>query len=313
MKNTNLIINVTDTNNPLTSKGMTTEGKLYYWEVANVEIKNLSINDIANVRMALYDDNIRVVDAKNFVQGENSVFCELSLRTEELLSSMSGISPNKSKSFTLYFWNDDEEEVVFVGKIPIYQNPYLTDDMIPNSIRNDYYNKEQINQRFADFEGSNSTSITRQGNTFNEPNKLVKLGSDGKIPEDLYNASGSMATALTVVLNGTPIVDGYYLVSYNNETKTVNIQHNLNCRVIAAVFNSDNKQVFIGVDYVDNNNVKIEFTTETFPSESFIYTVYMSTGGVSSGVLVTINIVDELPAEDNQVTGVLYLIPESPT
>lgn len=155
-------------------------------------------------------------------------------------------------------------------------------------------------------------NVTVQGNTFNEANKLVKLDAEGKIPTNLYNNIVDITTtAFTVVLNGIPITQGNYLVSYNTETKIVTIQHNLNCRVLAMVFDSTNKQVFIGVDYIDNNSVKIEFTAETFPNESLTYTVCLSTGSATNGILVAIKMVDELPDVNDQITGVLYLIPES--
>ena len=52
--------------------------------------------------------------------------------TEELQASLSNTSPNAKKQFTLYIWDQYEEEMVAVGNIPIYNNPYIEDETFDN-------------------------------------------------------------------------------------------------------------------------------------------------------------------------------------
>ncbi len=133
MKKINLVINSLDNKEePLRVKGFTIQGKLYFWERVEIEITNLEIEDERLVRAALYDSDVQVCFASGFKKNENgNLVCELLLRSQALSDALSDVKPNKSKSFTFYFWNGYQEEVSFVGSIPIYQNPYIQDEYGP--------------------------------------------------------------------------------------------------------------------------------------------------------------------------------------
>lgn len=124
--NLNLVANDSD-------KKITVSGKLYFWERVECIITGLDIESVSTVRAAIYDGDTQVVAAVNFQSaGYNTIYCEFPLQTEELQASLSDTSPNAKKQFTLYIWDQYEEEMVAVGNIPIYNNPYIEDESFSN-------------------------------------------------------------------------------------------------------------------------------------------------------------------------------------
>lgn len=124
--NLNLVANDSD-------KKITVSGKLYFWERVECIISGLNIKSVSTVRSAIYDGDTQVVAAVNFQSsGYNTIYCEFPLQTEALQASLSDVSPNTKKNFTLYIWDQYEEEMVAVGTIPIYSNPYIEDESFEN-------------------------------------------------------------------------------------------------------------------------------------------------------------------------------------
>ena len=115
--NLNLVANDSD-------KKIAVSGKLYFWERVECIITGLDVKSVSTVRAAIYDGETQVVAAVNFQSaGFNTIYCEFPLQTEELQAALSETSPNAKKQFTLYIWDQYEEEMVAVGNIPIYNNP----------------------------------------------------------------------------------------------------------------------------------------------------------------------------------------------
>jgi hypothetical protein len=133
MKKINLIINsLDDKNEPLKVKSFTVQGRLYFWERVEIEITNLEVEDEKLVRAALYDVDVQLCFASEFKRTEDgNLTCVLVLRTQALSDALAETKPNRAKNFTFYFWNGYQEEVSFVGNIPIYQNPYVQDEYGP--------------------------------------------------------------------------------------------------------------------------------------------------------------------------------------
>lgn len=124
--NLNLVANDSD-------KKITVSGKLYFWERVECIITGLDVKSVSTVRAAMYDGETQVVAAVNFQSaGFNTIYCEFPLQTEELQAALSETSPNAKKQFTLYIWDQYEEEMVAVGNIPIYNNPYIEDETFEN-------------------------------------------------------------------------------------------------------------------------------------------------------------------------------------
>ena len=124
--NLNLVANDSD-------KKIAVSGKLYFWERVECIITGLDVKSVSTVRAAIYDGETQVVAAVNFQSaGFNTIYCEFPLQTEELQAALSETSPNAKKQFTLYIWDQYEEEMVAVGNIPIYNNPYIEDETFKN-------------------------------------------------------------------------------------------------------------------------------------------------------------------------------------
>lgn len=125
-----------------------------------------------------------------------------------------------------------------------------------------------------------SSSIYVNNNALNTAGGLVLLGSDGKIPEDLYDKGTLEPTEikpLLIELNGTNSSSDGIVVSYDNENYLVTITHNLNSYVNGILFDETGKQAFFGIDYVDNNNISIQFSNSTIPTSTSVWKLYLGT------------------------------------
>lgn len=124
------------------------------------------------------------------------------------------------------------------------------------------------------------SSIYVNNNALNTAGGLVLLGSDGKIPEDLYDKGTLEPTEikpLLIELNGTNSSSNGIVVSYDNENYLVTITHNLNSYVNGILFDETGKQAFFGIDYVDNNNISIQFSNSTMPTSTSVWKLYLGT------------------------------------
>lgn len=129
MKKINLNLIASDSD-----KKITISGKLYFWERVECVITGLNVKSVSTVRAAIFDGETQVVAAINFASaGFNTIYCEFPLQTEALQSALSDTAPNAKKNFTVYIWDQYEEEMVAVGTLPIYNNPYIEDE-IPENI-----------------------------------------------------------------------------------------------------------------------------------------------------------------------------------
>ena len=114
-------------------KKISVSGKLYFWERVECVITGMNVKSVSTVHSAIFDGDTQVVSAINFQSaGFNAIYCEFPLQTEALQSAMSDTAPNAQKDFTIYVWDQYEEEMVAVGKIPIYNNPYINDEIFEN-------------------------------------------------------------------------------------------------------------------------------------------------------------------------------------
>lgn len=113
-------------------KTFKTKNKIYTWERVEVAITGVKFSSASLLRAALYDGDTQVVCASNFSIVDDVTYCIFLLRTEALMSAMEEIVPNKAKKFTLYLWDDYEEEVTIAGNLPIYKNPYIGDEIQEN-------------------------------------------------------------------------------------------------------------------------------------------------------------------------------------
>lgn len=128
MKKINLNIVASDYN-----KKITLSGKLYYFETVECVISGVDVESVSTVRSAIYDGDTQVVAAVNFKPYEgDKIYCEFHLQTEALQEALSETKPNSKKNFTLYIWDQNEEEMVAAGTIPIYNNPYIEDEVFEN-------------------------------------------------------------------------------------------------------------------------------------------------------------------------------------
>lgn len=103
--------------------------------------------------------------------------------------------------------------------------------------------------------------------------KIVKVEADGKISPSLYNsgASGSAsAKALSITLNGTDETTDLYEVTYDAINFTVKIKHNIGRRVTGILYDSTNKQIFLGLDYFDENTIILQYSSDSFPTSNNI-------------------------------------------
>lgn len=124
------------------------------------------------------------------------------------------------------------------------------------------------------------SSIYVNNNALNTAGGLVLLGSDGKIPEDLYDKVTLEPTEikpLLIELNGTNSSSNGIVVSYDNENYLVTITHNLNSYVNGILFDETGKQAFFGIDYVDNNNISIQFSNSSMPTSTSVWKLYLGT------------------------------------
>ena len=85
---------------------------------------------------------------------------------------------------------------------------------------------------------------------------------------DLTNDSGFIRSndIANIGLKNIPITSNNattddYSIAWNNDVVT--ITHNLNSRVIGALYNTDNEQIFIGINYINNNSISIDFSDIT--------------------------------------------------
>lgn len=214
MKKINLIINsLDDKNEPLKVKSFTVQGKLYFWERVEIEITNLVIENESLVRAALYDEDVQVAFATEFSRNDDgNLICVLVLRTQALSDALAETKPNRAKNFTFYFWNGYQEEVSFVGNIPIYQNPYIQDEYGPEitvdanilvqySVHGDDWSDEvEEGTRYIRFSMDKGTTWGDGiflGALVDEiklldPNKTVVIAEGGKLPA----IDGSLLTNL---------------------------------------------------------------------------------------------------------------------
>ena len=118
----------------------------------------------------------------------------------------------------------------------------------------------------------------------NSSGGLVVLGNDGKIPSNLYDKGTlepSEIKPLLIELNGTNSSSDGIVVLYDNENYLVTITHNLNSYVNGILFDETGKQAFFGIDYVDNNNISIQFTNSTMPTSTSVWKLYLGTQNYS--------------------------------
>ena len=102
------------------------------------------------------------------------------------------------------------------------------------------------------------------------------------------------AASLFVILDGKDTVGDTYSISYDKENYIVNINHNLHSRVIGFVYDELDKQAFYGVDYVDDDNVRIQFDEDNFPDIDSVWKVSLGLGG---GLPITLS--TEIPNNES--------------
>lgn len=126
-----------------------------------------------------------------------------------------------------------------------------------------------------------SKSIYLNNNPLNTAGGLVEIGSDGKIPESLYNAGSSSEITevkpLLIELNGSNSTSDGITVTYDNENHIVTIVHNLNSYVNGILFDEYGKQALLGIDFVDLNTVSIQFTSQIMPTLESVWKLYLGT------------------------------------
>ena len=87
------------------------------------------------------------------------------------------------------------------------------------------------------------------------------------------------SASLFVQLNGSNVTSDFYAIEYDKINCTVLITHNLKSRVIGFVYDENDRQAFYGIDYIDDNNVLIQFQKQTFPNSQNIWKVSLGVGG----------------------------------
>lgn len=159
--------------------------------------------------------------------------------------------------------------------------------------------------------------LTYNGNPLNSSGGLVMLDNNGKIPTNLYDSGSSSNTtingltgdvtlsqgtnveiekvgqdikintiiptienkSLLISLNGTNVTESTHTITYDNTTYKITVVHNLGSRVHGTLFDENNKQAFIGVDYVDDNTISMQFTAEYMPTTSKVWTLIIDATG----------------------------------
>lgn len=128
---------------------------------------------------------------------------------------------------------------------------------------------------------SPDSSVYLNNNKLNTAGGLVEIGTDGKIPESLYNSGSSSEITevkpLLIELNGSNSTSDGITVTYDNENHIVTIVHNLNSYVNGILFDEYGKQALLGIDFVDLNTVSIQFTSQIMPTSESIWKLYLGT------------------------------------
>ena len=166
-----------------------------------------------------------------------------------------------------------------------------------------FFDKDSVlvvaqNNSLPQMNGSKLSGLVKTINN-NQGNIEIVPGS-GKVKVDSTTKPGIISLdiqvpnsqTLFIQLNGKNIIAPNYSVTYRNYRAT--ITHNLNARVVGFVYDENDKQAFYGVDYLDDDNVYIQFDKENFPSETNIWKVSLGIGG---GVPVLID--NEYPNENS--------------
>jgi hypothetical protein len=185
-------------------KKVAVSGKLYFWERVECIITGLDVKSVSTVRSAIYDGDVQVVSAINFASsGHNAIYCEYVLQTEELQDALSDTAPNAKKNFTIYIWDEYEEEMVSVGNLPIYNNPYIKNETFENIVV-----KSNIVVQYSDDGGNTWSDVAPKHTTH------IRFSVDGGVnwQDKVLISNGyvddSDASNSISIENG---IDGYYL------------------------------------------------------------------------------------------------------
>lgn len=116
----------------------------------------------------------------------------------------------------------------------------------------------------------NGTSLSVDG-AYTSQDYFNAVFDAGKDALRVKVEGGSSSSDINVFLNGVLTSSNAVLIEYNAQNYTVKLTHNLDKRIISNLYDCDNKQAFIGVDYIDNNTSMIEFSAATYPTESNFY------------------------------------------
>ena len=106
--------------------------------------------------------------------------------------------------------------------------------------------------------------------------EIEKVGQDIKINTIIPTIENK---SLLISLNGTNVTESTHTITYDNTTYKITVVHNLGSRVHGTLFDENNKQAFIGVDYVDDNTISMQFTAEYMPTTSKVWTLIIDATG----------------------------------
>lgn len=172
-------------------KTFKTKNKIYTWERVEVAITGVTFHSANLLRAALYDGDIQVAHASNFSIVDDVTYCIFLLRTEALINAMDDIVPNKAKKFTLYLWDDYEEEVTIAGNLPIYKNPYIGNEIQENVevTTNIKINYSVDGETWTDEVPENAMFIRFSADGGTSWDKPIRVGSAFKVQ---YSADGNV-------------------------------------------------------------------------------------------------------------------------
>lgn len=167
------------------------------------------------------------------------------------------------------------------------------------------------NHTLPQLDGSNLFNIVKSVN-----NKVgnVKIKSSSDFIKVNNTLQGIISIGLNVPnlkslflqLDGQDVINTQknYQIIYDNTNYNITIVHNFGGKVVGIVFDENYKQAFYGIDYIDDNKVRIQFDQQNFPNTTNIWRISLGIGGMLQGSNSSVDIDEELPNENSTLTKV---------
>ena len=107
----------------------------------------------------------------------------------------------------------------------------------------------------------------------------IQTSNNNIVISNAHDSNSTTNNSLLIKLDASNYQSDLYSVTYNNTDKTIVIKHNFNSRCIGIVYDQNNKQQNIGIDYVDDNTVKLQFDSNTMPTSTKIKNICLGPVG----------------------------------